>query len=278
MKTTSFLRLLASLLLLTLIPLSASAQLPRLGLSNVMPDLDEAVIRTSFGVGFAPDFEGSSDYDPIPILSVRAEFENYRVEIDGLSGGVDVSRFKSWEFGPAFSFRFGRDDDVDNNVISLLRDIDEAFEIGFFVGYKLSPKLLEKDLIAFRATFLHDVTSVHEGFIVSFGGTYSFQALQMLRIGIGPTASFASGDYFDTFFSVDANNAARSGLPVFDADGGLRDVGFNATATFFYSRKWSITSFVAFRRLVGDASDTPIVEQEGSPNQVTAGLTASYRW
>ncbi|MGF1449548.1 MAG: MipA/OmpV family protein [Opitutales bacterium] len=277
MRTPSWFRA-AALGLLALLPLGSSAQVSRLGLSNMIPDFDEAVIRTSFGVGFAPDFEGSADYDPIPILSVRAEFERYRVEVNGLSGGVDVSPFKGWEFGPAFGFRFGRDDDVDNDVVSLLREIDEAFELGFFVGYKLSPKLLEKDLVAFRATFLHDVTSVHSGFTVGLGATYSFQALRMLRVGLGPTANFADGDYFDTFFSVDAGDAARSGLPAFDADGGLRDVGFNSTATFFYSRKWSITAFVSYRRLVGDASDTPIVDLEGSPNQVTSGLTASYRW
>lgn len=257
---------------------SVSGQLSRLSLSNVMPDIEEADIRTSFGVGFAPDFEGSEDYDPIPILSVRAEFENFRVELNGLNGGVDVSPFKRWEFGPAFSFRFGRDDDVDNDVVAMLREIDEAFEIGFFVGYRLSPKLLDRDLIAVRVTFLHDVTSVHEGFLVAAGATYSFQALQMLRVGIGPTISFANEDYFDTFFSVDANNAARSGLPTFDADGGLRDLGFNSTVTFFATRRWSVTWFLAYRRLVGDAADTPIVDFEGNPNQITSGLTASYKW
>jgi outer membrane scaffolding protein for murein synthesis (MipA/OmpV family) len=33
-----------------------------------------------------------------------------------------------------------------------------------------------------------------------------------------------------------------------------------------------------FMRLVGDAADSPIVDDAGSPNQISGGLGAAYAW
>jgi outer membrane protein len=263
--------------LLTLHGAAAHGQFSQLGIEGLKPDFEEASYSAGIGAGFVPDYEGSDDYQPIPVINFRAKFERYKFQFNGQSALLDLAPFERIEFGPALGLSLGRDD-VDDSVVELLRDIDPTLEAGAFVGWWTSPKLMDKDQLILRATFLHDVLSEHEGFTVDLGVSYAFNALQMLRISTGPAVTYASDDYMDTFFSIDANNAARSGLNTFTAGSGFKDVGWNGSATFFLSRQWNATAFLAYSRLLGDAADSPVVDVRGSENQFAGGVSVGYRW
>ena len=80
------------------------------------------------------------------------------------------------------------------------------------------------------------------------------------------------------YFGVDATNAARSGLREFDADGGLKDAGVLLLARYSFDRTWGLMVLGKFTRLVGDAADSPLVEDEGSENQGMAAALLTYRF
>ncbi|MGF1463829.1 MAG: MipA/OmpV family protein, partial [Maricaulaceae bacterium] len=71
--------------------------------------------------------------------------------------------------------------------------------------------------------------------------------------------------------------AAASGLDVFDAGAGFRDVGLSSVLSYQLSKRWSLNSVVSYSRLIGDAADSPIVTEEGSPNQVFFGMNVAVR-
>ena len=43
-----------------------------------------------------------------------------------------------------------------------------------------------------------------------------------------------------------------------------------------FAKQWEVHSYVEYQRLLGDAAASPLVQQRGSPNQLTVGLGASY--
>ena len=44
------------------------------------------------------------------------------------------------------------------------------------------------------------------------------------------------------------------------------------------SDNWAITGQVGYARLLGDAADSPIVDDEGSANAFSAGIFVGYRF
>ena len=78
------------------------------------------------------------------------------------------------------------------------------------------------------------------------------------------------------YFSVDAAQSAASGLPVFDAKGGLHSVGVGTQLRYQITPQWEAHSYIEYQRLTGDAAASPLVAQRGSPNQTTFSIGASY--
>ena len=67
-----------------------------------------------------------------------------------------------------------------------------------------------------------------------------------------------------------------SGLPVFEARGGLRSYGAGAQARYAWTPQWGTHLFVEYERLAGDAGNSPLVTQRGSRNQTQVGLGVTY--
>jgi outer membrane scaffolding protein for murein synthesis (MipA/OmpV family) len=77
---------------------------------------------------------------------------------------------------------------------------------------------------------------------------------------------------------VDGGDAARSGLDPYNADEGFKDVSFGASLTYRFLGNWSATATGLYTRLIGDAEDSPVVDDRGDENQLFAGALVSYRF
>ena len=91
------------------------------------------------------------------------------------------------------------------------------------------------------------------------------------------TLTYASDNYMDSYFSIDAADSARSGLSQFNADAGIKDVGANAALTYSFSEHWAAGGIVAYKRLLNDAEDSPVTKV-GDENQYVAGVFFTYSW
>ena len=72
--------------------------------------------------------------------------------------------------------------------------------------------------------------------------------------------------------AVNAAQAARSGLPVYRAESGLKDVGAGLNLSYMLGRNWMVTAVGGYSRLMGDAADAPLVVRYGSLDQWHGGL------
>ena len=225
------------------------------------------------GAGMAPDYEGSDDSEGVPLPYFSAQWENGRyVKLDGAALKANLLASDTWSLGPLLQYRGKRDDDVDNNAVSRMREIDAAIEAGAFLGYKFA----NWDFGIQMAT---DVSDEHDGMLATAGTGYTFKTDRMsTRIGVSLT--YADDDYMDTYFSVDADNASasRSGLPIYKAESGLKDIGVNVMLLYNMTGNWDIRGGLSYIALLGDAEDSPIVDIEGESGQVKASIIVIYNF
>ena len=77
-----------------------------------------------------------------------------------------------------------------------------------------------------------------------------------------------------TYFSIGTQDAFRSGLKVYDADDGFKDVGLGLFAMWGMPdwEHFRIAGKMSYFRLIEDAEDSPVVDDAGSANQLFGGL------
>ena len=172
----------------------------------------EKTRRVTLGLGAAsvPDYEGSEDSEVLPAPMVRVDWQSRRyVELSGVQFRANlVSGAGKWRAGPTLKYNPGRND-VDNDRIDSLRDVDATIEGGAFVTF-------DAGRMETYLEVLTDVGDEHEGSLVTIRQTYKqpLENRQMLTVSLSLT--YADDDYMETFFTIDANNAARSGLRTFE--------------------------------------------------------------
>jgi outer membrane scaffolding protein for murein synthesis (MipA/OmpV family) len=229
----------------------------------------------------SPEYQGSSDQRVGPLVAARLSYDNYYIETATLSASIalraNVSPWSGIEFGPVLGQRFGRSD-IENKRVKLLGDIDDSTEAGVFMRLPFRDVLTSRDEAAIEVHYVHDVSSTASGGLLFFGGTYRIDPINRLRLRAVALAGYASDRYNQTFFGVTQAGAAASGLPEYKPSSGLRDMSLSLTANYVITGGWGINGVVSFKRLMGDAADSPIVSREGDENQISFGLGLSYRF
>ncbi|MEM1433455.1 MAG: MipA/OmpV family protein [Pseudomonadota bacterium] len=253
------------------------ASLPAFSEENEAEDWQLYDDFLALGVVSVPEYEGAGDPQFVPLLFGQITFAGSRyLAIQGTGAQLNVLNSTKWAAGPSVNFGFGRDDGVDNDVIALLEEVDTAIEVGGFVGRTWQGLGHPSGALSASVNFVQDVADAHGGWQAqaNVGYARSFGKKWRLQTNLGVT--LVDDSFSETYFSVTSDDSAASGLQTFAAEGGLKDYGVNAIATYRFSNRWSAVGFVSYRRLVGDAVDSPIVAEEGDANQVILAFGFGY--
>jgi outer membrane scaffolding protein for murein synthesis (MipA/OmpV family) len=257
-----------------------------------LPSPEEVRARDSFtvalGAGLSPDYEGSNDYRLIPAAAIRGKVGGISFNTRGLYLYVDVIPDRgsgvNFDFGPVVGARLNRTRKIHDDIVDLLPDRNTAIEVGAFGGISVSGLTNPYDSLAFNVTAVHDVASAHESTVVSPQVSFSTPLSRTTYASASVGMNFVSDKFADYYFSITPADRLATGnvLPVFDADGGMKD--WNASLLLNQSLSgdllhgFSIFGTGQYSRLVGDFKRSPIVDDRGSANQwlVAAGL--AYSW
>ena len=87
---------------------------------------------------------------------------------------------------------------------------------------------------------------------------------------------YDSGDSLTAFFSINDAAYARSGLKMSDAESGIKDVGALVSVGYRFANGIGITGMASVTQLLGDASDSPVTDDQGSATQLFGGALVSY--
>jgi outer membrane protein len=225
-----------------------------------------------------PDYEGSEDYTfaLAPLLMYKFKGERY-VQLVGNKAYLNVLNHPNWEAGLKVVFRGGRSD-VKNSLVDTLDGVDSSLELGGFVGYKqvINSNVRHRWNINFGMT--QDVSDGHDGYVAEVRTSYWKPVAKAFDIGFTAGVNYASGDYMSSFFDVSAAESAATGITTYNADSGFKDVKIGLMGVFHLSQKWHVGGGVNYGHLLGDAEDSSIVSEQGSANQLFAGLSVLYTW
>lgn len=223
------------------------------------------------GIGFAPDYEGSDDMAAVPLLQARFNFSNgMNLGLFGNTLRFDMCPDTTWSVGPMLRYRAERDD-VDNDKVDRMKTVDAAVEAGVFLNYNI-----ENWFVMFSATT--DVSDAHDGSVFDLGVGYRHPLDTQTMLTVFAKGTYASEDYMETYFSVDRGDADRSGLPTYEADAELKDVALGGLLQHNINDRWGVLGLLQYTKLLGDAADSPLVDDEGSDSQLIVGVIGNYRF
>lgn len=245
------------------LPLAASAAEP------------EKQWRFSIGGGFLsrPEYPGSDQQETRVLPVFSATYGRFFVgadpDIASPGGvGVDLYRDRGWRLGIAAYGDLTQREESDDERLAGLGDVDPALRAGVFASYSF-------DRYVLRASVGSDVSGNDQGTLVRLDALARFQPLERLTLTAGPGVTWADSEYTRTFFGVDAEQSARSGLPQHEAKSGINSARFSLGANYRIDPRWSVGAVLSTSRLQGDAADSPITEDK---SQTFAGAFAVYRF
>jgi outer membrane protein len=227
------------------------------------------------GAGMAPDYEGSDDYEFVPLWNLRAGNLYHPSTFVQVLGPRLRSNFlpsDHWRLGLSGQFIKERDD-VDNNQVDDLEKVDPSVMLGVMGGYDFFAD--PREHLMLEVDVRQDVAN-DNGFLASVRGLYGRPFADRWRFDALVGSTWASDDYMSSYFGIDGADAARSGLNQFSADEGFKDVSVAGALSYRFFERWSVTALASYTRLLDDAADSPVVDDVGNENQFFAGALVNY--
>lgn len=237
-------------------------------------DGDDWNVVLGAGAIYAPDYEGSKDYEvlPFPFLSVDYRDIAY---LRGPEVGVRLIRIKPADdlkisLGPVARYRRDRSEKRNDALVGLGK-VDTSIEVGGAARFDIGPAWIELSVAK-------DVAGGHEGVVGIAGGGVDFDLSNDLSLSLGATTSWADDKYMRSYFGVTPAQAAASGLPVYAPAKGIKDVGASIGVRYRLGERWMISATGGYTRLLNDAKEAPLVRLRGSPDQWHGGVFLAYRF
>ena len=217
------------------------------------------------GASYEPKYEGSDEFEVTPLPVIVYTYGDW-LKIDPL--GVTVTPFEKGGFSVSgkVGYETGRNED-DADRLKGLGDIDFAATVGGKVAYEW------KGLEIYAA--VDKTIGGSEGLLGTFGMEYSAPVTERFILGAEAKATVADDNHMKSYFGVNSRQAARSGLPDYKAEAGLKRVDVSASATYMLSQNWLVRGEAGVGFLTGDAADSPIVEKKTQPS---ASIFVGYKF
>ena len=227
-----------------------------------------------------PAYQGSDNYTLMTVPDLRLKYQDRFFASVNQGVGYNVvtraSGEDGWKIGPVAKLDFGRDEDGqgpfivagDTDDLQGMGEINEAVELGGFVDYQW--QFLQTRLEVRQAIGGYD------GLIADFGVNYLSRIGDDGYFSVGPRLTWASKDYNQTYFGVDATQSANTGLAQYNAGSGITSYGLGAFVYKPLNDKVSFTTFASYDRLGDEAADSSFTKVRGTANQFTVGMGVSY--
>jgi outer membrane scaffolding protein for murein synthesis (MipA/OmpV family) len=222
-----------------------------------------------------PKYEGSKEYEVIgfPIVAPAGSLSSTEfgaVQFRGLDDiRLRVFQYQGFEFGPLAGYHLGRDED-DGDLLDGIGDVDGGLVLGAYTAYDFGGI---KPFVSYH----HIVTGDVDGGYFRFGAESKIPVAGTTGVTLVAGATYASGAYMDEYFSISAAQSAASvaGLAMYEADAGIKDLYIGAGTDIPLTDVWSLKLAAQYTHLLGDASDSPIVETD---SQFTGLVGLTYRF
>ena len=244
-------------------------------------------ITVGVGAAYLPDYEGSNNYrvEPAPLAIGAVKGFNFALIGNRLS--VDLIRDpKSSKYdiqaGPLVVVDFNRDtSSFTDRRVQALGKVGTAIELGGYVGIGKTGIITSPyDKLSVSASYRYDVSNVHNSGIFQPSLNYLTPLSRKAAVGLFASAEHAGRGYATAYYTVNPTQSAASGLPVYYAQGGWKDVSIGAVATVSITgdllHGFKLVGGGTYTRLMNGFADSPVVSIAGSRNQWIGALGVAY--
>lgn len=226
--------------------------------------------RVSLGPQLSPNYPGADKLQLTPMVDVAVARGDTPFPFIAADDSFGFAAFEGggFEIGPAANFQGSR---RRSEAGAPIDEVSTTIELGGYAQYWLARSLR-------LHTELRKGINGHKGLIGGVGLDYVARDGDKWLVSIGPRVTLSDAKYRRAYFEVTPAVAARTGLPVYRADGSaVQALGISSTATWQFSRRWGLYSYARYDRLVGDGADSPLSRGPiGSRNQLSGGLGLSF--
>ena len=257
-----------------------------------LPSPEEISKRDTVTVGvggaITPDYEGSDDYRVIPAAAIRGQVSGISFSTRGTYLYVDVvpdtGGKVDFNAGPIAGIRLTTYRHIHDDVVELLPKRKRAFEVGGFAGVSLHGLTNPYDTLGLRVDVTHDIGNAHKSTIFSPNVEFSTPLSRTTYASLSAGMEFVSNKFADYYYTITPADRLATGnvLPVFDADGGMKNwklgLLLNQSVSGDLLHGFSVFGLGQYSRLVSDFKRSPIVSQRGSASQWLGALGVAYTW
>ncbi|PLW75051.1 MipA/OmpV family protein [Cohaesibacter celericrescens] len=240
------------------------------------------------GVMIAPKYQGSKKFSatPLPYVDVVWKDTLFLNPMKGL--GANIFSSNGFKFGAAASYDFGRKEKDSRTELAGMGKIKGGVTATGFLDYDLGFVKASSSLTKYFAgskgvtadfglkTFVP--LSVLMGGEMPQGGpdkSVPGHGFTEPALSLGVSAQWADKDYMQDYFGVTAAQSATSGYATHKASAGFKSVSAQAGLYVPVTEHVIIGSTVTYRRLVGDAAESPLSKRD---NQVSGMIFTTYKF
>jgi outer membrane scaffolding protein for murein synthesis (MipA/OmpV family) len=225
----------------------------------------------SLGIGVASlhDYAGGGETraQPAPLVTLQkpTRFGVYALDTKGLSWTpLDMGTFRA---GVLASYDAGRTDEDPANsnyrpgsdYLRGMGDIDGAPVAGGFFGWtsrSVTTDVSIRRILGGRG---------RGGVLADLSATIPIYSTSRLQLAAKPGATWANTRHTQLYFGVTPQQAGSSLFPIYQAGAGIQSAQIDFIAAYALTSRWSVMTLATYYRLVGDAADSPIVQERGYP-------------
>jgi outer membrane protein len=224
----------------------------------------------SYGGGIyeAPKYLGAKETRILPLPMIDYSWANgvFAGVMNGV--GINFGGDSTIQYGPRLTMDIGRKVNLDSHLTGM-GDIPIRLEAGGFFNVNLAQGLNANSSVQYGEGVNH------RGATASVGLSYSRSFAERWTMGAGMTLNFANADYMQSYFGVDAIQAAKSGFKLYAPGDGLRDVCNQVFLVYGFSRDLRWVTAIGVSQLANAAKNSPLTQKSDSAS-VYSGL--SYRF
>ena len=239
-------------------------------------------IRIGAGARYAAKYEGSDETKAraLPLIDITWKGRVFLNPRDGL--GVRVYDEGGLTVSAGAGYVFARDES-DGAALRGMGDIDETAAANLVVKYALglvAPYVrVSRHLGGAGGTLVRAGVGAVAPFALLSGRMNPRDSgsggLKGPALRLAASATWADGDYMESYFGVNPAQSSASGHLRYDPGAGLKSVDFAVGVIYPFAGKWAVNAQAGYSRLSGDAKDSPIVKDEG---RLSGALFLSWRF
>lgn len=197
----------------------------------------------------------------VPILNYQWKNGWFAGTSNGV--GVNLSNRPDIDYGLRVTADLGRAQSR-SSALNGMGDVDAKPEFGGFFNYAIDRELV------LNSSLRYGSGANSKGVLLDVGADYARALAPQWRLGLRVAATYANAEYMQSYFGVDAGQAASSAYATYTPGAGIRDVRAGASVMYYLNPKTVITTALSVSSLQGDAKDSPLTRQRNDAMGIVA--------